>query len=448
MSAFHYLGGELFCEEVPLSTLAKEYGTPLFIYSQADIENRWKAYQSGLSQVQSQVQSHANTSTDIGASKNQTDKRFFYAVKANPNLGLLRIFHKLGAGFDTVSIGEIKRAMLVGAPAQDILFSGVGKSAAELEFAITEGIGAICVESTEEFQRLAAISQALGKTANLSVRINPDIQADTHPSIRTGGKEHKFGVSLDAAEAILSQANSHPQIEIIGISCHIGSQILDIAPFIQAAQKMHDFYKRLAAQGIAIKRISLGGGFGISYKSSSEEALPPTRIGELTAPFATAPVDLIFEPGRSLVAASGALLTKLEYIKSGESKNFAIVDAAMNDLLRPALYDAYHEVLPITQHSETPTRDYDIVGPVCESGDVLARQRSLAIEAGDLLAIKDIGAYGSTMSSNYNSRPRAAEVLINGSASCLIKRREELDDLLRLETGLEMGLEPGLEQDL
>lgn len=440
MSAFHYINQQLHCEEVALSQLAQEHGTPLFVYSQAELVDRWESYKLGLSQA------------SLITTGQQTEKRLFYAVKANPNLGILRVFHQLGAGFDTVSIGEIKRSMLAGAVAEDILFSGVGKSEAELEFAVTEGIGAICVESQPEFQRLCNIAQRLGKTAKLSVRVNPDIQADTHPSIRTGGKEHKFGVSMEEATTILVQAKDHPSIEIIGISCHIGSQILDIAPFLQAAQKMSVFCEELIAKQLPIKRVSLGGGFGISYKNGTEEKLAPTKISEMVAAFIAASTDptgiqgeqpldvnLVFEPGRSLVAASGVLLTKLEYIKQGGSKNFAIVDAAMNDLIRPALYDAYHEVLPCKQNTSTDERDnqdYDIVGPVCESGDILARQRSLCIEVGDLLAIKDVGAYGATMGSNYNSRPRAAEVLVNGSSSKLIKRREELDDLWRLEQDL------------
>lgn len=431
MSSFHYIDEELHCESVAFSQLAKEYGTPLFVYSQADIMDRWSAYQEGLDEVISTIGGGQDT-------KGTKDtRRLFYAVKANPNLSILREFHQLGAGFDTVSIGEIKRAMLGGATAQDILFSGVGKSEAELEFAVTAGIGAICVESESEFHRLCSVSQRLDKIANLTVRVNPDVQADTHPNIRTGGKEHKFGVSLKIATKLLSQAHAHQNIKIIGISCHIGSQILDIAPFLQAAEKMRAFYDELINKGIAIQRVSLGGGFGISYKNATEEALSPSKIAEVAKAFigtqSDLGVDIIFEPGRSLVASAGALLTKLEYVKQGESKNFAIVDAAMNDLIRPILYDAYHEILPCSQTPTAPVREYDLVGPVCESGDVLARQRPLSIEEGDLLALKDVGAYGATMSSNYNSRPRAAEVLVSGTTSKLIRRREELDDLWRLE---------------
>lgn len=433
MSSFHYIKGQLYCEDISLSDIAEEHGTPLFVYSQAYITDRWNAYQAGLKAL-----------TSVLPHSRPEQKRLFYALKANPNLGILKLFHRLGAGFDTVSIGEIKRAMLAGAKPADILFSGVGKSEHELEFAINQGIGAICVESAAEFSRLCDISQRLNKTAKLAVRVNPDIKADTHPSIRTGGKEHKFGVSLEVAAQLLKQADAHSHIDIVGISCHIGSQILDIEPFIQAAQKMRAFYDELLSQGIIIKRVSLGGGFGISYKEGEEEVLAPSRIGEMAKAFAAdrpdAQVDLIFEPGRSLIASAGVLLTKLEYIKRGEdngvNKNFAIVDAAMNDLIRPILYDAYHTVVPVVEKPRVTAMECDIVGPVCESGDVLARQRKLKAEEGDLLAIKDVGAYSATMSSNYNSRPRAAEVLVDGASSQLIRRREAEDDLWRLEQNL------------
>lgn len=435
MNIFHYKNQQLHCEDVSLAELAEEHGTPLFVYSQAYITDRWNAYQDGLKDL-----------SNILPNSRQEHKRLFYALKANPTLGLLKVFQQLGAGFDTVSIGEIKRAMLAGAAARDILFSGVGKSVAELEFAISSGIGAICVESAPEFERLCSIAKRLGKSANLSVRVNPDIQADTHPSIRTGGKEHKFGVSLEVAAELLAQGNKHPHINLVGFSCHIGSQILDIAPFIQAAKKMRGFYDELLAKGIKVNKVSLGGGFGVSYKEG-EEVLAPEKIGEMAAAFAATHPDgsdtdarLVFEPGRSLVASAGVLLTKLEYMKKGEdngvNKNFAIVDAAMNDLIRPILYDAYHEVLPLQEVPAATPLVCDIVGPVCESGDVLARQRSLAAEQGDLLAIKDVGAYSATMSSNYNSRQRAAEVLVNGATSRLIKRREPEEDLWRLEQNL------------
>ena len=423
MQAFSYNEGTLCCENVSLPSLAQELGTPLFVYSEQHIRQQHASYRKGIDAF-------------LAKQKNR-NLSVCYAVKANPNLALLRLFHGLGCGFDTVSQGEIERVLRAGGDPASIVFSGVGKSAAELEFAVDKGIGSICVESMAEFERLAQISGDLGKTANLSVRINPDVIAATHPSITTGGKTHKFGVSTELAAEILRQATQHPHIKPVGIGCHIGSQILSIEPFVEAAQKLREFYETLPqiSSDLELAKISLGGGFGVAYQEK-ETPLDPAECRRLLEVFADLPIDLVLEPGRSLVAAAGGLLTKVEYLKESPSKNYAIVDAGMNDLPRPGLYDAYHELVPVAEGGAGNGKKaavYDVAGPVCETTDVLARQRKLSIAAGDLLLFRDAGAYAMSMSSNYNSRPRAAEVLVSGREYKLIRRRETLEDMLSSE---------------
>ena len=424
MEFFPYKKGALHCEGVALEDLANQYGTPLFVYSQSLMEERLAAYKKSFESL---------------SSKNNNRASIFYAVKANSNLSILRLFHQLGAGFDTVSVGEMKRALLAGAKPQDIVFAGVGKSAQELIFALQKGIGCISIESIAESKRLQKICADMKTTASVAVRINPDIVADTHPSIRTGGKEDKFGVPAAQAIEILQEATAHPYMEAKGISCHIGSQILTIEPFILAAQKMCEIYKQLQSMGIKISQVSLGGGFGVSYNHKQEKPLPPEEWHKVAAVFADTDVTLALEPGRSLVAAAGILLMKIEYLKNVGDKKFVITDGAMNDMLRPALYNAYHEVVEVKQRemqrqgASGQKNEYDITGPVCESGDILALQRHLTIQDDDLLALLDAGAYGMSMSSNYNSRPRAAEVLVKNSEAKLIRRREDFDDMIATE---------------
>ena len=430
MEFFPYKKGTLHCEGVALEDLANQYGTPLFVYSQSLLEERLAAYKQSCEQL---------------SSKNSNQTSIFYAVKANSNLSILRLFHQLGTGFDTVSVGEMKRALLAGAKPQDIVFAGVGKSADELIFALQKGIGCISIESIAESRRLQKICADMKTTASVAVRINPDIVADTHPSIRTGGKEHKFGVPAAQAIEILQEATAHPYMEAKGISCHIGSQILTIEPFIMAAQKMREIYKQLQSMGIKISQVSLGGGFGVSYNHKQEKPLPPEEWHKVAAVFADTDVTLALEPGRSLVAAAGILLMKVEHLKNVGNKKFVITDGAMNDMLRPALYNAYHEVVEVKeremeremeiqrQDTSGQKNEYDITGPVCESGDILALQRQLTIEEGDLLALLDAGAYGMSMSSNYNSRPRAAEVLVKNNEAKLIRRREDFEDMIATE---------------
>ena len=420
MEFFPYKKGALHCEGVALENLANQYGTPLFVYSQSLMEERLAAYKKSFESLSSKNNNHAS---------------IFYAVKANSNLSILRLFHQLGAGFDTVSVGEMKRALLAGAKPQDIVFAGVGKSADELIFALQKGIGCISIESIAESRRLKKICADMKTTASVAVRINPDIVADTHPSIRTGGKEHKFGVPAEQAIEILQEAKDHPYMEAKGISCHIGSQILTIEPFILAAQKMREIYKQLQSMGIKISQVSLGGGFGVSYNHKQEKPLPPEEWHKVAAVFADTDVTLALEPGRSLVAAAGILLMKVEHLKNVGNKKFVITDGAMNDMLRPTLYNAYHEVVEVkeSQGLNIQKNEYDITGPVCESGDILALQRQLTIEEGDLLALLDAGAYGMSMSSNYNSRPRAAEVLVKNNEAKLIRRREDFEDMIATE---------------
>lgn len=420
MRFFQYKKGRLHCEQLALNDLALEYGTPLFVYSQSCIKDRFIAYKKATDMVEQNLINPVHLS---------------YAVKSNPNLTLMHLLLKQGAGFDTVSIGEIKRALLVGANASSIIFSGVGKSEEEIIFALKEKVGCISIESPAEFNRLQQISDRLQLIAPVALRINPDVFADTHPSIHTGGKNHKFGIAPEQAIELIKQSQGHPYMEVKGISSHIGSQILTIEPFIQAAHKMLEVYNQLQDMGIVIYQINLGGGFGIAYSHTKESVLPPESWQAVGKVFKGLDLTLILEPGRSLVGESGVLLLRVEYLKDSGSKKYVITDGAMNDMLRPALYNAYHEIIPelSTKITSTPAFEYDVTGPICETGDILARNRKLAVKEGDLLALMDVGAYGMSMSSNYNSRPRAAEVLVYKDEAKLIKRRESFDDMIETE---------------
>ena len=412
-AALQLRDGNLWLEDLPLTELAARFGTPTYVYSQAALESAFRAWQDALTGRPALV---------------------CYAVKANSNLGILSVFARLGAGFDIVSGGELARVLAAGGDAGKVVFSGVGKTRDEMRQALRAGIHCFNVESAAELERLDAVAAELGTTAPVALRVNPDVDPKTHPYISTGLKGNKFGVAFDDARALYRRAAALPNLRISGIACHIGSQLLDPAPMAEAAQKVRELVEQLAAEGIVLDHIDLGGGLGIRYRDET-----PPAVADYLAPllqvFADVPQTLCFEPGRSLVGNAGLLLTRIEYLKPGASKNFAIVDAAMNDLARPALYDAWHDVVAVTPRA-VAAQTYEIVGPICESGDFLAHDRSLAVAEGDLLAILSAGAYGMTMSSNYNTRPRAAEVIVAGNQAHLVRARETVAALFQGETPL------------
>jgi diaminopimelate decarboxylase len=407
MTAFSLKNGTLHAENVALASIAERFGTPCYVYSRAALEASLDEFLAELQGINALV---------------------CYAVKANSNLGILNLFARRGAGFDIVSGGELQRALAAGADPQKIVFSGVGKTADEMRLALETGILCFNVESAPELDRLNEVAGSIGRKASISLRVNPNVDAKTHPYISTGLKENKFGVAYEDALALYRHAAALPNITISGIDCHIGSQLLDPAPFAEALDKILLLVDQLAAEGIQLHHIDLGGGLGIRY---SDETAPTVKsyLGPLLAKLAGRKLKIVLEPGRRLVGNAGLLLTKVEYLKPGEVKNFAIVDAAMNDLARPALYDAWHDILPVAPHTGAE-QPWEIVGPVCESGDFLGHGRSLALQPGDLLAIMSAGAYGMAMSSNYNTRPRAAEVLVDGNQAHLVRRRETVEQLL------------------
>lgn len=411
MDAFSLSNGQLLAESVPLADIAARFGTPCYVYSRAALEAALDEFQQELTGIDSLV---------------------CYALKANSSLAVLNVFARRGAGFDIVSIGELQRALAAGADPKKIVFSGVGKSAPEMAYALDTGILCFNVESAPELDRLNEVAGGLKKKAPISLRVNPDVDAKTHPYISTGLKENKFGVAYEDALEVYQHAACLPNLEITGIDCHIGSQLLDPAPFAEALDKLLLLIDQLAARGIHLHHIDLGGGLGIRYK---DEEAPTVKdyLRPLLQALKYRSLKILFEPGRRLVGNAGVLLMRVEYLKPGEAKNFAIVDAAMNDLARPALYDAWHDIVAVSPRSVAP-RDWDIVGPICESGDFLGRNRSLAIEPGDLLAVMSAGAYGMVMSSNYNTRPRAAEVMVDGTEVHLIRRRETVEELYAHET--------------
>ena len=411
MNAFSLKNGQLHAESAPLAEIAARFGTPCYVYSRAALEAALDEFLDELAGIDSLV---------------------CYAMKANSSLAVLNVFARRGAGFDIVSGGELKRALAAGADPKKIVFSGVGKTAAEMAFALTTGILCFNVESAPELERLNEVAARLGITAPISLRVNPNVDAKTHPYISTGLKENKFGVAYDDALAIYRHAATLPHLEIVGIDCHIGSQLLDPAPFAEALGKLLLLIDQLAGNGITLHHIDLGGGLGIRYQ---DEAAPTVRsyLQPLLHELKGRGLKVLLEPGRRLVGNAGVLLTRVEYLKPGEVKNFAIVDAAMNDLARPALYDAWHDIVAVAPRASA-ARTWDVVGPICESGDFLGRQRALAVEPGDLLAIMSAGAYGMAMSSNYNTRPRAAEVMVDGSDVHLIRRRESVEELYASES--------------
>lgn len=403
----------LLIEQVALDDIAERFGTPVYVYSRAALTEAFDAYRRALGTRRSLV---------------------CCAVKANSNLGVLSVFAQLGAGFDIVSGGELARVLAAGGRAEDVVFSGVGKRRAEMQQALEVGIRCFNVESASELERLNEIAAEMGRTAPVALRVNPDVDPKTHPYISTGLKSNKFGVAYGDALALYRQAAALPHLRVCGIDCHIGSQLLDPAPMAEAAHRMLDLIGQLAAEGIHLEHVDFGGGLGIRYR---DESVPTVEayLAPLLELFKDRPEELCFEPGRSLTGNAGLLLTRVEYLKLGEEKNFAVVDAAMNDLLRPSLYGGWHGAVEVVER-DVPKRTVDVVGPICESGDFLARDRDLAVEEGDLLALLSAGAYSMSMSSNYNSRPRAAEVLVDGEQVHLVRARETVESLYALECPL------------
>jgi diaminopimelate decarboxylase len=403
---FTYRNGVLCADELALDEIAERFGTPCFVYSAASVV-------SSFSQFESALKGRA--------------ARICYSVKANANLALLALLVKLGAGFDIVSGGELARVLAAGGDAGNTLFSGVGKSEAELRFALEKGIGCINVESEAELERVQAVAASLALRAPVALRVNPDIDPKTHPYISTGLRQTKFGVAHADAERLYRKAAGMANLELVGIGCHIGSLLLEAAPFVAAAERLLALLDRIEAAGVRLRHVDVGGGIGIRYKDESPQP-PEVFVRGVLAALGKRPHTVIFDPGRAIVGNAGVLLTRVEYVKP----RFLVVDAAMNDLIRPALYGAWHEVQAVRE-SASPASVYDIVGPVCESADFLAKERRLAAGAGDLLAVMSCGAYAMAMSSNYNTRPRAAEVLVSEGRALLVRRRESIEELFALE---------------
>lgn len=407
MTPFGYRDRVLCAESVPLERIAADHGTPCYVYSRAALTAAYRSFDTAFASRLHLV---------------------CYAVKACSSIAILDLLARLGSGFDIVSGGELERVLAAGGDPGKTVFSGVGKSATEMRRALEVGIRCFNIESEGELERLAGVAAKMNRTAPVSLRVNPDVDANTHPYIATGLKRNKFGVPYSEAPALYRRAAALPQLKVEGIGCHIGSQLTAVAPFAAAVQKIVELADRLSGEGIALSHIDVGGGLGIRYRDEA----PPSAAeyaGALLHALGQRRQTLVLEPGRAITGNAGLLLTRVEYVKRGEEKNFVVVDAAMNDLLRPALYDAWHDVLPVVQRGGTPEQ-YDVVGPVCETGDFLALDRSLAVQEGDLLAVMSAGAYGMSMSSNYNSRPRAAEVMVDGAALHLIRNRESVAALM------------------
>lgn len=413
MNTFEYRDGLLFAEGVALSAVAQRFGTPTYVYSRAHIEAQYRAYADALA---------------------GTPHLVCFAVKANSNLGVLNVLARLGAGFDIVSRGELERVLAAGGSADKIVFSGVGKTRDDMRRALEVGVHCFNVESIDELERLQQVAAELGKTAAISLRVNPDVDAGTHPYISTGLKENKFGIAIADAEAVYARAAALPNLNVVGVDCHIGSQLTSLPPFLDALDRLLALVDRLAEQGIRIRHLDLGGGLGVQYRDE-QPPLAGDYIKAVRQRIEGRELALVFEPGRFIVANGGVLLTRVEYLKHTEHKDFAIVDAAMNDLIRPALYQAWMEVVPV-QPRDGASRQYDIVGPICETGDFLAKERDLSLAEGDLLAVRSAGAYGFVMSSNYNTRGRAAEVMVDGDQVFEVRRRETLDELFAGESRL------------
>ena len=413
MDFFQYKNEQLYVEDLPVKQLAEEFGTPLYIYSRATLERHWHAFDSALGK-------HPHL--------------ICYAVKANSNIGILNVMAKLGSGFDIVSQGELERVLAAGGEASKVVFSGVAKSRAEIMRALEVGIRCFNVESVAELHHINQIAGEMGKVAPISLRVNPDVDAHTHPYISTGLKENKFGVSVDEAREVYKLAATLPHVKITGMDCHIGSQLTELQPFLDATDRLIRLMEQLKEDGIKLKHLDLGGGLGVTYTDET----PPHPSDYATALLNKLKdyedLEIILEPGRAIAANAGILVAKVQYLKSNESRNFAITDTGMNDMIRPALYEAYMNIIEIDRTLGREKAVYDVVGPVCETSDFLGKQRELAIAEGDYIAQRSAGAYGASMSSNYNSRPRTAEVLVDGNKAHLIRRRENLSELWALES--------------
>lgn len=413
MDFFQYKNDQLMAEELPVSDIAAQFGTPLYIYSRATLKRHWHAFDDALG-------THPHL--------------ICFAVKSNPNIAILNLMAKLGSGFDIVSQGELERVLAAGGEAGKIVFSGVAKSTQEIARALEVGIRCFNVESVAELERINQVAGEMGKIAPISLRVNPDVDAHTHPYISTGLKENKFGVSVEQAREVYRLASQLPHIHISGMDCHIGSQLTELQPFLDATDRLIVLMKQLKQDGISLKHLDLGGGLGVTY--TDENAPHPSEYARaLLAKLKDyAELEIILEPGRAITANAGILVTKVEYLKSNESRHFAIVDTGMNDMIRPALYQAYMNIIEVDRTLARESQVYDVVGPICETSDFLGKQRRLAIAAGDLIAQRSAGAYGASMASTYNSRPRAIEVLVDGNKAHLIKRRERFEELWQLES--------------
>lgn len=411
MDHFNYRQQRLYAEEIPVADLVAKYGSPLYVYSRATLERHYRVFDEAL-----------------GAHPH----KICYAVKANSNLAVLNVLARLGAGFDIVSGGELARVLAAGGDPKRVVFSGVGKLNWEIEQALAAGIGCFNVESPAELERLSAIASRMDRVAQISVRVNPDVDVKTHPYIATGLKENKFGVDIAEALSVYELARTLPSINVVGVDCHIGSQLMELSPLLDAFDRVYGLVKTLKERGFSIKHLDLGGGLGVRYYDETPPA-PAEYAKALAARFTDPSLELIVEPGRAIAANAGILLTTVEYLKLGAHKNFAIVDAAMNDLLRPALYQAYQDIIPVEIRADVDVARFDVVGPVCETGDFLGKSRNLALKVGDLVAIRTAGAYGFVMSSNYNTRPRVAEVMVDGDKSYLVRERETVASLFENE---------------
>ena len=413
MDFFQYKNEQLYVEDLPVKQLAEEFGTPLYIYSRATLERHWHAFDSALGK-------HPHL--------------ICYAVKANSNIGILNVMAKLGSGFDIVSQGELERVLAAGGEASKVVFSGVAKSRAEIMRALEVGIRCFNVESIAELHHINQIAGEMGKIAPISLRVNPDVDAHTHPYISTGLKENKFGVSVDEAREVYKLAATLPHVKITGMDCHIGSQLTELQPFLDATDRLIRLIEQLKEDGITLKHLDLGGGLGVTYTDETPPHPSDYAAALLNKLKNYKDLEIILEPGRAIAANAGILVAKVQYLKSNESRNFAITDTGMNDMIRPALYEAYMNIIEIDRTLEREKAIYDVVGPVCETSDFLGKQRELAIAEGDYIAQRSAGAYGASMSSNYNSRPRTAEVLVDGDKAHLIRRRENLSELWALES--------------
>ena len=411
MDYFEYRNRQLYAEDVPVEQIAAAHGTPCYVYSRATLERHWHAFDRAFA-------NHPHL--------------ICYAVKANSNLAVLNILAQLGSGFDIVSQGELERVLQAGGDPGKVLFSGVGKRPEEMQRALEVGIRCFNVESISELERLSRVASAMGKQAPVALRVNPDVDAKTHPYISTGLKENKFGIDINLATEAYLRAASLPGLQVTGIDCHIGSQLTELAPFLDALDRVLLLADELANNGISIDHLDLGGGLGVRY-DDEEPPVPADYAQALSDRLENTDYEIFLEPGRAIAANAGILLTRVEYLKPTAEKDFAIIDAAMNDLIRPSLYQSYQEIIPALDQSGGRMSTYDLVGPICETGDFLGKQRELSLSEGDLLAVRSSGAYGFTMSSNYNSRPRAAEVMVDGEHAHLVRERETLEDLWRGE---------------